>query len=256
VLVECAIFAADSSTANSFSGTLRNMHEFHMANPGTAYPTPREFINLRFGEWTKLEELLKEEEKYYENEIQSFPPYFAAMRYYSKILLQLASDQLSDAKETLLLLEDVVAAIPVPAIPKTHPFYPNTIEMGHIMTNIASAGIAVKEGSFEDAAAMLREAVEIEDAFALVEPETFYMPVRQCLGGVLLQQAEATQSGGALKEAAEVLRYDLKMHPKNIFALSGLSAAAAVGLSEDEKDLIDHSQNVLLAGPCCELNMC
>lgn len=256
VLVECAIFAADSSTAHIFSGTLRNMHEFYMANPGTAYPTPQEFIHLRFGQWTDLEDLLKEEEKYFENEIKSLPPYFAAMRYFSKILLLLASNQLPDAKETLLHLEDEVAAIPVPAMPKTHPFYPNTIEMGHIMINIASAAIAVQEGSLDDAAAMLREAVEIEDAFALVEPETFYMPVRQCLSGVLLRKAHETQSSSALTEAVEALRYDLKMHPNNVFSLSGLSVAASVGLSDEETRLIEQSRDVLMAGPCCELNMC
>jgi tetratricopeptide (TPR) repeat protein len=72
-----------------------------------------------------------------------------------------------------------------------------------------------KEGNFDPAIALLKEAVAIEDGLTYNEPPDWFFSVRHSLGAVLLQ---AERYGEAEKVYAE----DLDFYPENGFALNGL----------------------------------
>lgn len=75
--------------------------------------------------------------------------------------------------------------------------------------------IAYREGKHEEAFRLLRKAVKLQDSLRYDEPWGKMQQIRHALGGLLLEQ-------GQLEEAEEVFREDLKFHPNNPWALTGL----------------------------------
>ena len=75
--------------------------------------------------------------------------------------------------------------------------------------------IAYKEGRYEEGLELLKQAVKLEDELNYQEPWGKMQPVRHALGGLLMEQGE-------LDEAEIVFREDLKLHPRNPWALVGL----------------------------------
>ena len=75
--------------------------------------------------------------------------------------------------------------------------------------------IMYREGKWEQAFTLLRTAVKMQDNLNYDEPWGLMQPIRHALGGLLLEQGQAT-------EAEEVFRKDLLYHPKNPWALVGL----------------------------------
>jgi tetratricopeptide (TPR) repeat protein len=61
----------------------------------------------------------------------------------------------------------------------------------------------------------LKKAAELEDALNYDEPEDWYIPVKESLGGLLIQN-------GDFAEAERVFRSELKKHLRNGRALFGL----------------------------------
>jgi tetratricopeptide (TPR) repeat protein len=90
-----------------------------------------------------------------------------------------------------------------------------TEDLVNIASKVLTAGIAVKENRLNDAITLLKEAVVIEDALNYNEPPDWFFSVRHDLGAVLLKAGKA-------KEAEQVYRDDLKIWPKNGWALVGL----------------------------------
>lgn len=83
--------------------------------------------------------------------------------------------------------------------------------------------IAYREGRFEDAFALLRRAVALDDALPYDEPWGWMQPTRHALGALLLEQ-------GRVQEAAHVYAADLGLdptlarccqHPGNVWSLHG-----------------------------------
>ncbi|MEB2346518.1 MAG: hypothetical protein OZ948_17470 [Deltaproteobacteria bacterium] len=62
----------------------------------------------------------------------------------------------------------------------------------------------------------LEEGIALQDAMPYSEPPPFYVPLRQVLGGVLLDAGRAS-------EAEAVFREDLRRHPNNGWSLYGLA---------------------------------
>jgi tetratricopeptide (TPR) repeat protein len=62
----------------------------------------------------------------------------------------------------------------------------------------------------------LQEAIEVQDAMPYAEPPPFYVPMRQVLGGVLLDANRPAR-------AEAVFREDLRRHPNNGWSLYGLA---------------------------------
>lgn len=75
--------------------------------------------------------------------------------------------------------------------------------------------IAYREGKHAEGLEMLRKAVEMQDNLNYDEPWGKMQPIRHALGGLLLEN-------GNFKEAEDVFRKDLLLHPRNPWALVGL----------------------------------
>jgi tetratricopeptide (TPR) repeat protein len=81
---------------------------------------------------------------------------------------------------------------------------------------MAEGELEYKRGNRERAFGLLRVAVERDDSLRYDEPWGWMMPVRHSLGALLLDD-------GRVEEAEQVYREDLRIHPKNGWALKGLS---------------------------------
>jgi tetratricopeptide (TPR) repeat protein len=87
-----------------------------------------------------------------------------------------------------------------------------------IANGVLSARIAAAKGDKQGAVRLLREAVAEQDKLLYDEPTDWYYPVRETLGGMLLQTGDA-------KGAEEVFRKDLELTPRNPRSLFGLHEA-------------------------------
>jgi tetratricopeptide (TPR) repeat protein len=98
------------------------------------------------------------------------------------------------------------------------PFNNKTKDILKIAENVLGAQIAVAQRDNANAAAMLREAVSVQDSLKYGEPPDWFFPVRESLGGVLLMSGDA-------KGAEQVFRDDLARNPRNPRSLFGLHQA-------------------------------
>ena len=96
----------------------------------------------------------------------------------------------------------------------------------------AAARLASATGDLGTAITLLQEAATLEDKLAYNEPEDVFFPVRHLLGASLLDAGRAS-------EAEAVFREDLRRHPKNGWALTGLRSALAAQKRSTEIDSID-----------------
>ncbi len=84
-----------------------------------------------------------------------------------------------------------------------------------IPENLLSAKIAMAKNDRRSAVAFLKKAVAIQDSLNYDEPEDWYAPVRESLGGALILNGEYA-------EAEKVFREELEKHLRNGRALFGL----------------------------------
>jgi tetratricopeptide (TPR) repeat protein len=84
-----------------------------------------------------------------------------------------------------------------------------------IAENVLRAKILLVRNDKRTAIELLRKAVESEDSLAYDEPEDWYIPVRESLGGALMLNGEYA-------EAEKVFRAELEKHRRNGRALFGL----------------------------------
>lgn len=87
-----------------------------------------------------------------------------------------------------------------------------------VASHVIAARIAQAQGNPEKAIAEFTKAVELEDTLNYDEPADWYYPVRESLGGALLQAGKAS-------EAEAVFRADLAENPRNPRSLYGLKEA-------------------------------
>lgn len=83
---------------------------------------------------------------------------------------------------------------------------------------VLQSKISASSGNLKTAIEVLKPAAETEDNLSYDEPPDWLLPVRETLGGLLLQNKQ-------YKEATEVFRTDLAHHPKSGRSLFGLSLA-------------------------------
>jgi tetratricopeptide (TPR) repeat protein len=89
-----------------------------------------------------------------------------------------------------------------------------------IATEVLAGEIAAKQGDFEGAIAHLQTGVELEGQLTYSEPSSWYAPVYQTLGKVLLQ-------AGRYAEAEQAYQADLEIYPNNGWSLYGLAQSLA-----------------------------
>jgi tetratricopeptide (TPR) repeat protein len=87
-----------------------------------------------------------------------------------------------------------------------------------IARRMAAGELAYREGRRDEAFALLREAVRLEEELVYDEPPGWMQPVRHALGALLL-------GAGRAGEAEAVYREDLERHPRNAWSLLGLRQA-------------------------------
>jgi tetratricopeptide (TPR) repeat protein len=84
-----------------------------------------------------------------------------------------------------------------------------------IAENVLSARIAMAKNEKRAAIEFLKKALEVEDSLNYDEPEDWYIPIRESLGGALMLNGENS-------EAEKVFRAELEKHRRNGRALFGL----------------------------------
>jgi tetratricopeptide (TPR) repeat protein len=85
-----------------------------------------------------------------------------------------------------------------------------------VAENILSARIAMAKNDKKATIEFLNKALKIEGSLNYDEPEDWYIPVRELLGGALLRNGEYV-------EAERVFRAELEKHRRNGRALFGLA---------------------------------
>ena len=91
-------------------------------------------------------------------------------------------------------------------------------QLFHMANDVLSARIAAAKGDKNAAIELLRNAVANQDQLLYDEPADWYYPIRESLGGLLLQTGDA-------KAAEAVFRKDLELNPRNPRSLFGLHEA-------------------------------
>jgi tetratricopeptide (TPR) repeat protein len=98
------------------------------------------------------------------------------------------------------------------------PINNKTKDILKIAENVLGAQVALARKDNAAATSMLRQAVAIQDTLKYDEPQDWFFPVRESLGGVLLMS-------GDTKAAEQVFRDDLAKNPRNPRSLFGLQRA-------------------------------
>jgi len=159
----------------------------------------------RFGKW---DEILAEPSPGQELK------YPTGVWHYARGMAFLSKGQLDQATEELNQL-NAIAADPELAKMLIWDINP-TANLLHIASEVLAGELAAKQADYESAIAHLQMAVRLQDELRYDEPETWYYPVRQSLGAVLLD-ADQTAT------AEQVYRQDLEIHPDNGWSLFGLA---------------------------------
>ena len=103
--------------------------------------------------------------------------------------------------------------------------------MLQIASRVLAGEIAAKRGATEAAVSYFKQAAEIEDRLAYVEPPSSPLPVRQQFGAFLLAK-------GLTNEAEAVYRADLARFPENGWSLYGLAASLRAQGKTAEADAV------------------
>ena len=98
------------------------------------------------------------------------------------------------------------------------PINNKTKDILKIAENVLGAQIALAKKYNGAAVSMLREAVAVQDTLKYDEPQDWFYPVRESLGGVLLLNGDS-------KGAEQVFRKDLAKNLRNPRSLFGLHQA-------------------------------
>ena len=133
---------------------------------------------------------------------------------------------LAEAEAEYKIVSGAEKATPPEAIFQM-PINNKTKDILKIAENVLGAQIALAKQDMTSATAMLREAVSIQDKLNYDEPQDWFFPVRESLGGTLLMAGDA-------KSAEQVFRDDLTRNLRNPRSLFGLhQALEAQGKSSD-----------------------
>ena len=94
--------------------------------------------------------------------------------------------------------------------------FPKAATLLEIATHVLAGELAGARGQADEQIARLEQAVAIQDGLPYIEPPSWFYPVRQTLGAVLL-------GAGRTAEAEAVYREDLRQYPSNGWSMFGLA---------------------------------
>jgi tetratricopeptide (TPR) repeat protein len=101
-----------------------------------------------------------------------------------------------------------------------------------VAATVLDGELAAAQGNYDAAIAHLDKAVRYHDNLIYTEPDDWHAPVRHALGAVLLD-------AGRPAEAEAVYWEDLRRHPKNGWALFGLTKALQAQNKHDQAKLVE-----------------
>ncbi len=125
--------------------------------------------------------------------------------------------KISEAEVEYMIVADAEKATS-PDVVFQMPINNKTKDVLKIAENVLGAQVALAKKDNAAAAGMLREAVAVQDTLKYDEPQDWFFPVRESLGGVLLMSGDA-------KGAEQVFRQDLAKNLRNPRSLFGLHRA-------------------------------
>ncbi|UWZ82640.1 tetratricopeptide repeat protein [Occallatibacter riparius] len=144
-------------------------------------------------------------------------PALKALWLYSRGSALVAKGKTAEAEALQKQLAAVESATPKEDI-YMPPVENHSRQIFHIANSVLSARIAAEKGDKQEAIRLLSDAVAEQDKLLYDEPTDWYYPVRETLGGMLLQTGDS-------KGAEEVFRRDLQLTPRNPRSLFGLHEA-------------------------------
>jgi tetratricopeptide (TPR) repeat protein len=101
-----------------------------------------------------------------------------------------------------------------------------------VAVEVLDGELAAAQGDYDKAIAHLDRGVRYQDALIYTEPDDWHQPVRHNLGAVLLEAKRPV-------EAESIYWDDLRMHPKNGWALYGLAQALRAQNKNDQAKLVE-----------------
>lgn len=168
------------------------------------YLTIPQHILVKFGQWEKILSLPKPTDDLI---------YPTAIWHYARGMAYVNIDNSDQAKAELKSLNVLREST---SIAEQLNWGINKVtEVCAIASKVLEAELYIKEGRYNEAIALLKEAIRIEDNLNYNEPPDWFFSVRHILGNVLLTTGDNT-------EAEKIYREDLSYWPKNGFALNGL----------------------------------
>lgn len=139
-------------------------------------------------------------------------PFVTAFWHYSQAIGHLKAGDTNAAAEQAKTIQGIVDGTDLSALEDG--FVPAT-DLLTIAHKVITGRIAAADGRLDEAEALLREAVALQDTIPYMEPPYWYYPVRQTLARVL-------HEAGKLDDAEQVWRESLIDAPNNGWALYGL----------------------------------
>jgi hypothetical protein len=79
--------------------------------------------------------------------------------------------------------------------------------------------IQYREGLYVESFASLRRGIELDDNLPFDEPWGWMVPVRHALAALMAERGRLTSSLTMVRDAANICREDLRLHPRNIWSL-------------------------------------
>ena len=163
-------------------------------------------LKVRFGKW---KEILSSKKPVSNNNAHKIYWHFG------QGMAQAKTNKLAAAHASLKAIKELMKD---PVLEDRFGLRSRTIDIMQVPAAILAGTIALAENRNEDAIRSLTAAVAAEDTLHYAEPESWRMPARHFLGQALLH-------AGKFEKAQKVFEEDLKDHPNNFWAVSGLKEA-------------------------------
>jgi tetratricopeptide (TPR) repeat protein len=200
-----------------------------MADWLEAFVGLRVHVLIRFGRWDELIAVPVPED-------QNLYCTTTATVHYGRGVAYAAKGQLPQAHA-----EQQALAAAYARIPESRYLFNNTsLDILAVGVAMLDGEIAYREGRFDDAFALLRRAIDLDDALPYDEPWGWMQPTRHAYGALLLEQ-------GRVAEAAAVYAADLGLdntlrrscqHPGNVWSLHGYHECLRLLGRDEEAEII------------------
>jgi tetratricopeptide (TPR) repeat protein len=165
-------------------------------------PTPTLMI-VRFRQWDAI---LKSQQP-----VQKLV-FTNTLWHFARAMAYASTGKIESAEEEQNLVASAVKAFPADAM---YGGFNRASTVFGIVEGVLSARIAMAKNDKRSSIALLKKAVELEDSLKYDEPEDWYIPVRESLGGALMLS-------GDYAGAEKVFRAELEKHARSGRALFGL----------------------------------